>query len=1000
MTANQPQGPTPNDPVNRPAPERPGWRAIGPLLLVVVIGLGLLLVQSQIDERLLIKARAQVQGRKYRDALSALATRHWVAWSENDETKYLKGLCEFSTGRPGDALGTWSLITPGTSFAADATLKAGEWLETQGELDLAEQTYRQAITPAGARSNEVRHALLQLLWQEGRLDEVRPLVRQNWQQQTRSLGPDASQTIANLRAHLSVDLEVFPVDHVRQKLSAAAAKNPQDIGVLIGLANIMTRSGQTPSANVIMQTLHQTKSDDPRVAHALFLYEMQQNHPERILSLLSKIKMNEMEPAALVQLASLLAARAGRLELQMQLLQNHLKTSPGDIRALEELAEALIQKGDKKAAAELRQKRAELDMARRTYGNLVASDFKANAEQMAELAARQGRWFEAIGFASIAARQEPKWQNQIAFYEKQLAESESRDQIWATIQELQGSLTKFNNPTDIVSNSINIPTFEDIARTKPLDFQFQSGRTAQHQLPETMSGGVALIDYNLDGLPDIYALQGGPFPFQSGQNATAGDRLFQNKGDGTFEDVTKVAGLPEARIGYSHGASVADVDNDGDSDLFITRYGSYSLYLNNSNGTFEDATAKWKLAGDRDWPTSSAFADFDNDGDLDLYVCHYVVWDTKNPRICGNENGGAISYCVPHLLPARADHLFRNDGGKFTDISDAAGITAADTEGRGLGVLAADFDDDGLVDIFVANDGTANFLFKNTGQMKFAESALASGVAANADGGYQAGMGVSCGDFNNDLKPDIIVTNFYGESSSYFENMGDGLFRERGSGIGLKEATRYKLGFGTTLADMNNDSLLDIVTANGHVNDVRPVIPYQMPAQLLLGTPTGRLFDAEAKAGPDFNRERLGRGLAVGDLNRDGLQDIVILSLDAPLSILINRPSNTKQNYLDIQLTGVESNCDGVGAKITAVFNQQKRRLARIGGGSYQSANSGQLHLGLNDAAQVDELKIEWPSGQVNTYKNIKANRTINIREGDPEIHEVVLNPAKTSAKP
>jgi hypothetical protein len=341
------------------------------------------------------------------------------------------------------------------------------------------------------------------------------------------------------------------------------------------------------------------------------------------------------------------------------------------------------------------------------------------------------------------------------------------------------------------------------------------------------------------------------------------------------------------------------------------------------------------------------------------------------------------------VLTARADHLFRNDGGKFTDISEKSGITAADTDGRGLGVLASDFDDDGLVDIFVANDGTANFFFKNNGQMQFTEMALAAGVAANADGGYQAGMGVTCGDFNNDLKPDIIVTNFYGESTSYFENMGDGLFRERGAGIGLKEATRYKLGFGTTLADFNNDGQLDIVTANGHVNDVRPVIPYQMPMQLLLGTPSHRLFDAGTRTGPDLNQPRLGRGLAVGDLDRDGFQDMVVLSLDSPLTIFMNRPTKTDQNYLNIQLSGTKSNRDGVGTKITAFFNNQKRRLDRIGGGSYQSANSGQLHLGLKNAAQVDALKIQWPSGQVQTIKNIKANRTIMIKEGDPEVHQI-----------
>ncbi|MEJ7638019.1 MAG: VCBS repeat-containing protein, partial [Singulisphaera sp.] len=260
-------------------------------------------------------------------------------------------------------------------------------------------------------------------------------------------------------------------------------------------------------------------------------------------------------------------------------------------------------------------------------------------------------------------------------------------------------------------------------------------------------------------------------------------------------------------------------------------------------------TETWGLGGDRDWPTSAAFADLDGDGDLDLYVCHYLDWDEAHPRICGSPGGqDGRTYCNPRLFPSRPDHLFRNDGDRFVDATAEAGLV--DRDGRGLGVVAADLDDDGRVDLYVANDTTANYLFRNLGGLRFEEIGQPAGVAAGAAGGYQAGMGVACGDLDGDGRLDVAVTNFYGESTTLYRNLGSGLFADHSAASGLAAASRYLLGFGITFLDADADGRLDLATANGHVNDARPAVPYAMPAQLLLGSPAGRLRDVSDSAGP------------------------------------------------------------------------------------------------------------------------------------------------------
>ena len=472
----------------------------------------------------------------------------------------------------------------------------------------------------------------------------------------------------------------------------------------------------------------------------------------------------------------------------------------------------------------------------------------------------------------------------------------------------------------------SVPTFVDEAARRGLEFTFDNGMTELRQLPETMSGGVALVDVDGDGWLDIYAVQGGPFPPPK-QDPPFADRLFRNRGDGRFEDITAASGLAALKGGYGHGVAVGDYDNDGRPDLFVTRFGSYALYHNLGHGRFEDATAKAGFGGDRDWPTSAAWADLDNDGDLDLYVCHYLKWDAEHPTLCEypERSKPGYLYCGPPAFPALKDHVFRNDGGRFVDVTDSAGIV--DRDGRGLGVVAADLDGDGRVDLFVANDTTANYFFRNRGGFHFVEEGLESGLSSSAEGSYLAGMGVACGDFDADGRLDLAVTNFFNQSTTLYHNHGGGLFTDRSAEMGLAAVTAQVLGFGLAGLDANNDGWLDLVQANGHVTDFSPAIPYEMRSQLILSDRAKRFVDVSTKAGVPWQVLRLARGLATGDIDNDGHIDVLLVSENAPLTLLRNQFASPA-HFVTLALEGTISNRDAVGASVLNVIRPDPDRGA------------------------------------------------------------------------
>jgi tetratricopeptide (TPR) repeat protein len=903
------------------------------------------------------------------------------------EVDYLLGLSEKALGNTDAALAAWARVPGGSPFAPRVSFERGALAMERGEYALAEQCFGAVLPEPGAPAHEARLRLIELFWLEGRHDEALGLLESDWQSLIRLHPPRTSEAIEALRAHIVQGLFPVPVQKHQAALARAAEQSPEDDRVRLGLANLATRAGRFAEAEPSLEACLRRRPEDPAVWMARLEWAMADDRVDQARSALAHLRDGGLTEAKVWKILAWFADRRGDDDAGRRAWDRVVEADPGDLAALERLAELALKGGERPRAEGLRRRKAELDRALNRYLDLFSltrpSDPARHASEMARVAEALGRRFEARGFLTAILWRDPaNLEAREGLARLDRAEPPGRRPASRT---LAARLADLLGPAEAAvpppaPDRVTIPQFRDDARVARLAFGFTSGSTPDHQLPETMSGGVGLLDYDGDGWLDVYCVQGGTFPPPSDLQPNR-DRLFRNRGDGTFEDVTERAGLPSLPGGYGHGVCVGDVDNDGAPDVFVTRWRAYALYHNRGDGRFEDVTARSGLGGDRDWPTSAAFADLDGDGDLDLYVCHYLAWDADHHRVCRARSGDRNSACNPRHFESLPDHVFRNDGGRFVDVTSQAGIV--DREGRGLGVVAADLDGDGRIDLSVANDLSANYLFRNRGGFTFEEVGQAAGVAANAAGGYQAGMGVACGDQNGDGLPDLAVTNFFGESTSLFHNLGSGLFADRTAGVGLAAPSRYLLGFGIAFLDANNDGRLDLMTANGHISDYRPDLPYAMPAQLLIGGERGRLTDVSAQAGPPFRVPLLGRGLAAGDLDNDGRVDALIVAQDEPLVYFHNRTAGG--HFVTILLEGTASNRDAVGAQVTVESGGRRQVSQRLGGGTYQSAGDPRLHFGLGGSTRVEFLEVRWPSGRVDRYAGLAADRGYDLREGDPE---------------
>lgn len=527
--------------------------------------------------------------------------------------------------------------------------------------------------------------------------------------------------------------------------------------------------------------------------------------------------------------------------------------------------------------------------------------------------------------------------------------------------------------------------FIDVTAASGVHFVNRASHTSKKYLIETMGSGVALFDYDNDGRDDIFFVNGAPIsdPTAPGTipkktDPSYWDRLYHQKADGTFEDVTEKAGV--AGTGYDMGVAVGDYDNDGYEDLYVTGFGGNHLYHNNGNGTFTDVT-KQSGTGGSGWSTSAAWVDLDNDGLLDLVVLRYVKWDWDDVW-CGLKQPGYRSYCHPDVFPAITPLVYHNDGnGHFTEVSAKVGI---DKPGKGLGIAIADYDRDGHPDVFVANDSMIEFLYHNKGNGTFEENGLMAGVAADGDGRTYAGMGVDFQDYNNDGYPDLVVTDLANQKYALYQNNTDGTFNYASYLSRVGAITLMHSGWGTKFFDYDNDGLKDLIIAQGHDEDnielSYPQLRYKEPLMLLRNMDGGKFVDVSADSGDVFKQAWAARGLAVGDLNNDGREDIVVNTNDGPAYVILNEIP-THNHWLTLLLVGHKSNRDAIGAvvKLTTAKGSQWWTVSTAG--SYESSSDKRAHFGLGREDVASTVQINWPSGIVQVLHNVKADQILRVDE-------------------
>ncbi len=534
------------------------------------------------------------------------------------------------------------------------------------------------------------------------------------------------------------------------------------------------------------------------------------------------------------------------------------------------------------------------------------------------------------------------------------------------------------------SGSNSAEAFVDNTQRLGVNFQYRASHTSRKYLLETMGTGVALFDYDNDGRLDIYFVNGAPLsdPTPKGTIPQKTDsqywnRLYHQKPDGTFEDVTERAGLQGT--GYGMGVAVGDYDNDGFEDIYVTAYGGNKLYHNNGNGTFTDVTQKAGVAGGG-WSTSAAWVDLDGDGFLDLVVLRYLDWDFDDVW-CGEHKEGYRAYCHPDFFKPSSPLVYHNDkNGTFTEVTQKVGLGKP---GKGLGVAISDYDRGGHIDLFVANDSMAEFLYRNKGDGTFEDVGLDSEVAVDIDGRTYAGMGVDFADYNNDGWPDLVVTDLANQRYALYQNKGSGSFTYASNTSGIGQMTMAHSGWGVRFLDYDNDGWKDLLIAQGHDLDTielnYPNLRYREP--MLLARNTGRGFvDVSAQSGNVFHQAWVARGLAVGDIDNDGRVDAVVTTNDGSVHVLHNE-TVTQNHWILLHLVGHKSNRDAIGAEVSVVTASGPQYATVSTAGSYLSASDKRVHFGLGQQSVVQRIEIRWPSGIRQTLKDVSADQILQIDE-------------------
>jgi hypothetical protein len=524
-----------------------------------------------------------------------------------------------------------------------------------------------------------------------------------------------------------------------------------------------------------------------------------------------------------------------------------------------------------------------------------------------------------------------------------------------------------------------VVTFEEVpSKRSGITWVHDNAHSPERYLPETVGAGCAFLDYDNDGWMDIYLVNSGRSDFYN-PSMPPRNALYHNNHDGTFTDVTDKAGVAGGNFGM--GVAVGDFDGDGFEDIYVTGYGRNILYHNNGNGTFTDVTDKAGVAAPG-WSTNAVWFDYDNDGKLDLFVSSFVYYDKSQKLLCTDETGSQMYYCVPRHFKPMPSHLFHNNGdGTFTDVSKESGI--ANYPGKSFGVVATDVNNDGLIDLFVANDTMPNFLFINKGGGKFEEVGLSAGVAYSDSGKPRSGMGVDAADYDDDGWQDLFVANIDSEFFSLYHNQKDLTFIDEPGEIG--SATQLLSGWGLKFFDYDNDGYPDLFLANGHPDDLiqmrLPRVKYKEPL-LLFRNVGGKFKNVSAQSGAVFSKEFPARGMAVGDFDNDGYLDVLI-SNNGEAPILLHNSGDHRNNWLGLQLVATKSNRAAVGAVITWQAAGVKHSRLKTAGGSYLASHDPREILGLGNASKVDSVEIHWPSGKADKLTNMPVNTYVRVVEGE-----------------
>ncbi len=538
-----------------------------------------------------------------------------------------------------------------------------------------------------------------------------------------------------------------------------------------------------------------------------------------------------------------------------------------------------------------------------------------------------------------------------------------------------------DEPSDATPAAAALPArlFRDVTAEAKLAFDHEHGGGGEKYLPEIMGSGGAAIDYDGDGWTDLYFVQAGRLPGTDGPRERRVNRLYRNRGDGTFEDVTMASGTGDD--GYGMGAVAGDVDNDGDTDLYVVNLGPDRLLINQGDGSFRDGTVQAGILSPL-WGSSAVLFDADLDGWLDLYVVNYLEFSVASHVECGYPTRGIVAYCHPDVYPMAPDAFFRNRGdGTFSERTVAAGFE--DTTGKGLGAVAADFTDDGWPDLYVANDSTPNFLYRNLGGGTFREDALFLGVGFSEDGRTEAGMGVAAGDVDGDGLLDIFVTNLSRETNALYLG-GTPMFRYATREVGLYEDSYMPVGFGTELVDLDNDGDLDLVVTNGHVIDNIELTSdgqsFRQPSQVFFNDGGARFAPISEEMMRDLRIPRVGRGTIRLDYDRDGRQDLAV-TFNQDRARLFRNEFRDSGAWITLEAMGRRSNRDAVGLRARVEVGGRSHLEERVAGSSYQTSGSPTLHFGLGRLGRAERIRVTWPNGVRAEFHDLPAGRRYRLLE-------------------